>query len=295
MSEIKVVGVLGCGMMGRGIAQVCAQAGYETVVMDVSQQLIDQGLAGMEGQLARLVQKEAITGEERDGVMQRIQGTTVVEDLADCDLLIEAVIEDLDIKNRMWRVLDSACAPEAIFASNTSSLTISAMAACTTRPERMIGLHFFNPVPVMRLVEVVRTIATDQSVLDAAFRFVRSLDKEPIACKDSSGFVVNLLLVPYMMDAIRALEHGVASTEDIDKAMKLGTGHPMGPFTLCDFVGLDTLDRIGDIMFDEYREQRYASPPLLKRMVSLGFFGRKSGRGFYDYSEEPPVVIDLGI
>jgi 3-hydroxybutyryl-CoA dehydrogenase len=227
--------------------------------------------------------------------MGRLSGTTKLEDLADCDIVIEAVVENLDLKNEMWRTLDAVCPPHTIFASNTSSLTIADMAAATKRPERMVGLHFFNPVPVMKLVEVVKTIATDPQVFDTAFAFAKALGKEPIVCKDNSGFVVNLLLVPYMMDAIRALEQGVATIEDIDKGMRLGTGYPMGPFTLSDFVGLDTLDKIGGIMFEEYKEKRYASPPLLRRMISLGYFGRKSGKGFYDYSGPEPKVMDLGI
>jgi 3-hydroxybutyryl-CoA dehydrogenase len=295
MAEIRQVGVLGCGLMGSGIAQVCAQAGYDTIVREVSDQLCERGLGGIRKQLDRAVEKGKLPAEQREATVGRLRGTTALEDLAGCDLIIEAVVEDLELKNQMWRTLDEVCGPETIFASNTSSLTIADMAAATRRPERMVGLHFFNPVPVMKLVEVVRTIATDPAVFETAFEFARSLGKEPITCKDNSGFVVNLLLVPYMMDAIRALEQGVASTEDIDKGMRLGTGYPMGPFTLCDFVGLDTLDKIGDIMFGEYREKRYASPPLLKRMVSLGYFGRKSGKGFYDYSGDAPEPMDLGI
>jgi 3-hydroxybutyryl-CoA dehydrogenase len=295
MAEIRQVGVLGCGLMGSGIAQVCAQAGYDTIVREVSDQLCERGLGGIRKQLDRAVEKGKLPAEQREATVGRLRGTTALEDLAGCDLIIEAVVEDLELKNQMWRTLDEVCGPETIFASNTSSLTIADMAAATRRPERMVGLHFFNPVPVMKLVEVVRTIATDPRVFEAAFEFARSLGKEPITCKDNSGFVVNLLLVPYMMDAIRALEQGVASTGDIDKGMRLGTGYPMGPFTLCDFVGLDTLDKIGDIMFGEYREKRYASPPLLKRMVSLGYFGRKSGKGFYDYGGETPKPMDLGI
>ena len=293
MAEIRKVGVLGCGLMGSGIAQVCAQAGYDTTVREVSDALCERGLGGIRKQLDRAVEKGRLEAAERDAAAGRLHGTTRLEELADCDLVIEAVVENLELKNEMWRQLDEICRPEAIFASNTSSLTIADMAAATRRPERMVGLHFFNPVPVMKLVEVVRTIATDPAVFQSAFAFARSLGKEPIACKDNSGFVVNLLLVPYMMDAIRALEQGVASIEDIDKGMRLGTGYPMGPFTLCDFVGNDTLDKIGDIMFDEYKEKRYASPPLLKRMVSLGYFGRKSGKGFYDYSQEPPRPMEL--
>lgn len=293
MADIKRVGVLGCGLMGSGIAQVCAAAGYETLVREVSDELCERGIVGIGKQLGKAVEKGKLSAEDRDGVMGRLRGTTRLEDLADCDIIIEAVVENLDLKNEMWRTLDGVCGPETIFASNTSSLTIADMAAATKRPERMVGLHFFNPVPVMKLVEVVKTIATDTQVFDTAFAFAKSLGKEPIVCKDNSGFVVNLLLVPYMMDAIRALEQGVATTEDIDKGMRLGTGYPMGPFTLCDFVGLDTLDKIGGIMFEEYKEKRYASPPLLKRMVSLGYFGRKSGKGFYDYSGETPKAMDL--
>jgi 3-hydroxybutyryl-CoA dehydrogenase len=293
--EIRTVGVLGCGLMGSGIAQVCAQAGYRTIVREVADPPLQKGMASIEKNLGRAVKKEKITEQQKDEVMGRLSGTTQLSDLADCDIVIEAVVEDLAIKNEMWRELDGLCGPDAIFASNTSSLTVADMAAATDRPGRMVGLHFFNPVPVMKLVEVVRTIATDADVFDTAFEFARSLGKEPIACKDNSGFVVNLLLVPYMMDAIRCVEQGVASIEDIDKGMMLGTGYPMGPFTLSDFVGLDTLDKIGDIMFDEYKEKRYASPPLLKRMVSMGYYGRKSGKGFYDYSGDQPQVMDLGI
>jgi 3-hydroxybutyryl-CoA dehydrogenase len=295
MERIKTVGVLGCGLMGSGIAQVCAQAGYRTIVREVSDELVQRGIGGIGKQLGRAVEKGKLPAEDRDAILDRLSGTTSLADLRECDLVIEAVVENLEVKNQMWRELDGLCGPETIFASNTSSLTIADMAAATERPGRMIGLHFFNPVPVMKLVEVVRTIATDATVFDTAFEFARSLGKEPIACKDNSGFVVNLLLVPYMMDAIRALEQGVASIEDIDKGMRLGTGYPMGPFTLCDFVGNDTLDKIGDIMFDEYKEKRYASPPLLKRMVSMGYFGRKVGKGFYDYGSDPARPMDLGI
>ena len=293
MAEIKRVGVLGCGLMGSGIAQVCAQAGYETIVREVSDELCERGIGGIGRQLGKSVEKGKLAAEERDAIVGRLRGTTKLEDLADCDLIIEAVVENLELKNEMWRTLDGVCGPDTIFASNTSSLTIADMAAATNRPERMVGLHFFNPVPVMKLVEVVKTIATDPAVFRTAFDFAKSLGKEPITCKDNSGFVVNLLLVPYMMDAIRALEQGVASIEDIDKGMRLGTGYPMGPFTLCDFVGNDTLDKIGDIMFAEYKEKRYASPPLLKRMISLGYFGRKTGKGFYDYSGEEPKPMSL--
>jgi 3-hydroxybutyryl-CoA dehydrogenase len=292
---IKRVGVLGCGLMGSGIAQVCAMAGYETIAREVADEPLQKGMRSIQKQLGKLVEKEKLSAADRDAALARLTGTTRLEDLAGCDVVIEAIVEDLEAKNALWRTLDELCGPDAIFASNTSSLTIADMAAATKRPERMVGLHFFNPVPVMKLVEVVKTIATDPRAFDTAFEFARSLGKEPIVCKDSSGFVVNLLLVPYMMDAIRALEQGVATTADIDKGMQLGTGHPMGPFILADFVGLDTLDRIGGIMLGEYHEKRYASPPLLKRMISLGMHGRKSGRGFYDYSGAEPVAVDLGI
>jgi 3-hydroxybutyryl-CoA dehydrogenase len=293
MAEIRKVGVLGCGLMGSGIAQVCARAGYDTLVREISDELVQRGIAGIGARLTREVEKEKCTPAERDAALAHLRATTRLEDLADRDLIIEAVVEDLELKNEIWRTLDEICPTSTIFASNTSSLTIADMAAVTHRPERMVGLHFFNPVPVMKLVEVVRTIATDPAVFDSAFAFARSLGKEAIACKDNSGFVVNLLLVPYMMDAIRALEQGVASVTDIDTGMRLGTGYPMGPFTLCDFVGLDTLDRIGGIMYAEYHEKRYASPPLLKRMISLGYFGRKSGKGFYDYAQDPPVAMEF--
>lgn len=293
MAEIKRVGVLGCGLMGSGIAQVAAAAGYETLVREVSDELCERGIGGIGKQLGKAVEKGKMQAEDRDALLGRLRGTTRLEDLAECDIIIEAVVEDLAVKNEMWRTLDGVCGPETIFASNTSSLTIADMAAATKRPERMVGLHFFNPVPVMKLVEVVKTIATDPAVFDTAFQFAKSLGKEPIVCKDNSGFVVNLLLVPYMMDAIRALEQGVATIEDIDKGMRLGTGYPMGPFTLSDFVGLDTLDKIGGIMLNEYNEKRYASPPLLRRMVSLGYFGRKSGKGFYDYSGPEPKPMPL--
>jgi 3-hydroxybutyryl-CoA dehydrogenase len=295
MAEIKRVGVLGCGLMGSGIAQICAAAGYDTVVREISDDVVQKGLGGIGKQLGKSVEKGKLSAEDRDATVGRLRGTTKLEDLAECDIIIEAVVEDLTLKNEMWRTLDGVCGPDTIFASNTSSLTIADMAAATKRPERMVGLHFFNPVPVMKLVEVVKTIATDPQVFQTAFRFAASLGKEPIVCKDNSGFVVNLLLVPYMMDAIRAVEQGVASVEDIDKGMRLGTGYPMGPFTLSDFVGLDTLDKIGGIMYGEYKEKRYSSPPLLKRMISLGYYGRKSGKGFYDYSGPEPKVMDLGI
>ena len=295
MAEIKRVAVLGCGLMGSGIAEISARAGYETWVREVSDDLVKKGKGNIEKSLGRVVEKGKLAAEERDKVVGRIQTTTDLESLKDCDLIIEAVTEDLQLKNDMFRTLDRVCPAHTIFASNTSSLTIADMAAATNRPDRVVGLHFFNPVPVMKLVEVVRTIATSQQTFKSAYDFAKSLGKEPIEAKDTSGFVVNRLLVPYMLDAIRCLEQGLASTEDIDKGMVLGTNYPMGPFTLCDFVGIDTLLRIADIMFEEYRETRFAPPPLLKRMVTMGYYGRKSKRGFYDYSGEQPKVVDLGI
>lgn len=288
MAEIKRVAVLGCGLMGSGIAEVSAKAGYETWVREIDDKLVAKGRGNIEKSLARAVEKGKLAAEDRDAVLARIHFTTNLEELKDCDIIIEAVTEDIELKNSMFRTLDQVCAPHTIFASNTSSLTIADMAAATTRPERMVGLHFFNPVPVMKLVEVVRTIATGEDAFNTAFAFAKSLGKDPIVAKDTSGFVVNRLLVPYMLDAIRCLEQGLASTEDIDKGMTLGTGYPMGPFVLCDFVGIDTLYRISEIMFEEYRETRFAPPPLLRRMVSMGYYGRKTKKGFYDYSTDAP-------
>ena len=295
MSEIKKVGVLGGGLMGSGIAQVSAMAGFETIVRDVSDPIIQKSRAGIEKMLAKGIERGKVTEEQRDAALSKLSMTTELGDLASCDIVIEAVVEDLDMKNAMWKDLNAICPSETIFASNTSSLTIAAMAAACGRPERMLGLHFFNPVPLMKLVEVVRTITTSADTVETTFQFAQKLGKEPIRAKDNSGFVVNLLLVPYMLDAINALESNVASIEDIDKAMQLGAGHPMGPFTLLDFVGLDTTYKIAEIMFNEYREKRYAPPPLLKRMVIAGMYGRKSGKGFYDYTHEPPRVNALGI
>ena len=293
MADIEKVGVVGCGLMGSGIAQVCAQAGYETTVREIAEQPLEKGLSSIEKNLDRAVQKEKIDESEKDEILGRLEGTLELDDLADCDLVIEAVIEDIEVKEEVFGKLDEVCGPDTIFASNTSSLTITEMAASTDRPDRFVGLHFFNPVPVMKLVEVVAQGATADEAFDAAYAFAESLGKEPVTCRDNSGFIVNRLLVPYMMDAIRAYEEGIGSIRDIDKAMELGTGYPMGPFTLADFVGLETLLKIGDIMFDEYREKRYAPPPLLRRMVTAGHYGRKSGQGFYDYSGEEPEVADF--
>ena len=280
---IKTVGVLGAGLMGSGIAEVSAKAGYTTIVREVSEELSRKGRARIEASLARAVEKGKLDGADRDAAKARLSETTRLEDLANCDIVIEAIVENLETKNETFAALDRACKPETIFCSNTSSLTITEMSAATTRPDRFAGLHFFNPVPVMKLVEVVRTIATSKATEDAVFEFAKSLGKEPIRANDNSGFVVNRLLVPYLLDAVRALEEGVGTKEDIDRGMELGCGHPMGPLRLLDFVGLDTTYFIAEIMFNEYREKRFAPPPLLKRMVLAGRLGKKSGRGFYDY------------
>ena len=295
MSEITTVGVLGCGLMGSGIAQTAAASGFQTIVREVSDALNAKGKGAITGSLNKLVEKGKLESAVRDATLGRLRFTTKVTDLKDADIVVEAVSEDLDLKNALWKELDGLCRPATIFASNTSSLTIAAMAAVTKRPDRFVGLHFFNPVPLMKLVEVVRTVTTSAETFDRAFAFAQRLGKEPVAAKDNSGFVVNLLLVPYLLDAIRALEHGVASAPDIDKAMQLGCGYPMGPFVLLDFVGLDTTYKIAEIMFAEYREARYAPPPLLKRMVLAGYYGKKSGKGFYDYSTTPPTLVNLGI
>jgi 3-hydroxybutyryl-CoA dehydrogenase len=280
---MRKVGVLGAGLMGSGIAEVCAKAGYETVVREVSEDLVQKGLARIDGSLARAVDKGKLAAADRDAARKRVSSTTRLEDLADCDLLIEAIVENLQVKKETYFALDRLCKPATIFCSNTSSLTITEMSAATQRPDRFAGLHFFNPVPVMKLVEVVRTISTSEETATAVFEFAKSLGKEPIRTHDNSGFIVNRLLVPYLLDAVRALEEGVGTREDIDKGMELGCGHPMGPLRLLDFVGLDTTYAIAEIMFDEYREKRFAPPPLLKRMVLAGRYGKKSGRGFYEY------------
>jgi 3-hydroxybutyryl-CoA dehydrogenase len=295
MADMKVVGVLGCGLMGSGIAQVSAQAGYQTIVREVSDPLLERGKSGIAKSLDKFVEKGKLSQADRDATLGRMSFTTKVSDLKPCDIVIEAVTEDLELKNALWKELDGLCAPETIFASNTSSLTIAAMAASTKRADKFVGLHFFNPVPLMKLVEVVRTVTTSRAAFDRAFAFAKSLGKEAVAAKDNSGFLVNLLLVPYLLGAIRALEHGVGSVPDMDKAMVLGCGYPMGPFTLLDFVGLDTTHKIAEIMFNEYREPQYAPPPLLRRMVLSGMYGKKSGKGFYDYSTNPPAVADLGL
>jgi 3-hydroxybutyryl-CoA dehydrogenase len=295
MKQIKKVGVIGGGLMGSGIAQVSAAAGFPTTVREVSDDLCAKSRQSIEKTLAKGIERGKVTPDERDETLKKLHFVTRLEDLADADLFIEAVVEELDVKNTLWSQLNRIAHPDAIFASNTSSLTIIAMAAASGRPDRMLGLHFFNPVPLMKLVEVVRTITTSEETEQRALDFVKALGKEPIRAKDSSGFIVNLLLVPYMIDAINAVEANVASVEDIDKGMQLGAGHPMGPFTLLDFVGLDTVYKIAEIMFAEYRDRRYAPPPLLKRMVLAGMLGKKSGKGFYDYSSNPPRVSSLGL
>ena len=284
--EIRRVGVLGCGLMGSGIAEVCARAGFETVIREVDDAALARGMDRIRGSLDRAVAKGKLEAAAREAALGRLQTTTDFDALAGCDLVIEAIVENLEEKLRTFAALAKVVRPEAIFASNTSSLTITQLAAASGRPGRTIGLHFFNPVPVMQLVEVVRTILSDEAVVAAATEFCRALGKEPIACRDNSGFIVNRLLVPYLLDAIRALEEGVGTVEEIDKGMQLGCGYPMGPFTLLDFVGLDTTYAIANIMFEEYRERRFAPPPLLKQMVQAGYLGRKSGRGFYGYDRQ---------
>jgi len=295
--QIKKVGVLGCGLMGSGIAQVAATAGFQTVVKEVSSDLIEKGFSGIDKSLAKFAEKGTITSEQQKEIRGRLSGTTSFDDLADCDIIIEAIIENLDEKRRTYSQLDALCKPETIFASNTSSLSITEMMTATSaeRQRRFVGMHFFNPVPLMKLVEVVRTILTDEDVYEQAVEFGKALGKVSVRASDKTGFIVNRLLVPYMLDAIRALEEGVGSIVDIDNAMKLGCGYPMGPFTLGDFVGLDTTYYIAEIMFNEFREKRFAPPPLLKRMVLAGLYGRKSGRGFYDYTRDAknPTPMNL--
>src|SRR5712692_7325965 len=293
MKNIKKVGVLGCGLMGSGIAQVSAQAGYDTVVVEVEQKFLDKGMTGIDKSLSKFVEKGKLSAADKDSCLKRLRGSVSLKDLAECDIVVEAITENPQIKKETYSAIDSIVKKEAIFASNTSSLTITELSMATARPKQFVGLHFFNPVPLMKLVEVVRTILTSDAAFDTAFAFAKSLGKDPVSCRDNSGFIVNRLLVPYLLDAIRAFEEGVGSIEDIDKAMQLGCGYPMGPFTLLDFVALDTTYFITDVMFNEYREKRFASPALLRKMVLAGRFGRKTGAGFYDYSGEKPVPFDL--
>ena len=289
--QIKKVGVLGCGLMGSGIAQVSAVAGYDVTVLEQEQKFLDKGFAGIEKSLAKFAEKGTLK-EPAEKVRARLRGVTSQQALADCDIIIEAIIENVEVKKKTFSALDAIVKKDAIFASNTSSISITEVAASTQRADRFVGLHFFNPVPLMKLVEVVRTIATNDSAFEAAYEFGKSLGKVPVRTSDKTGFIVNRLLVPYMLDAIRAYEEGVGSIPDIDNAMKLGCGYPMGPFTLLDFVGLDTTYYITQVMFDEFRERRFASPPLLKRLVMAGWYGRKTGKGFYDYADpNNPVPI----
>ncbi len=285
--EFKKVGVLGCGLMGSGIAQVAASAGFETVVVEADQKALEKGMAGIQKSLAKFVEKGTLTAEAKDAILGRLSSSLELSALADCDIIIEAIIENLPIKHEIFKKLDELCKPETVFASNTSSLSVTQMMTVTSpeRQRRFVGVHFFNPVPLMKLVEIVKTILTDPEIFDAVNDFGKKLGKVTVRTSDRTGFIVNRLLVPYMLDAIRALEEGVGTIEDIDNAMKLGCGYPMGPFTLTDFVGVDTTYYIAQIMFDEFREKRFAPPPLLTRMVAAKLYGRKTGRGFYDYAD----------
>src|SRR3954464_6310477 len=294
--EIKKVGVLGCGLMGSGIAQVAAMAGFDTAVLEVDQKFLDKGFAGIDKSLAKFAErppeKGGITAQQKKEIQSRLKGTTKAADLADCDIVIEAIIENVPTKKEMYAALDGVVKKNAIFATNTSSISVTELMTATKRPERFIGLHFFNPVPLMQLVEVVRTIATDPAVCEAALAFAKKLGKVPVRTSDKTGFIVNRLLVPYLLDAIRAYEEGIGSIPDIDNAMKLGCGYPMGPFTLLDFVGLDTTYYITHVMYDEFKERRSAAPPLLKRLVLAGWYGQKSGKGFYDWTDPKNPVAN---
>ena len=292
---IGTVGVLGCGLMGSGIAQVSAVAGCAVIVRDLNDTLLARGRGAIESSLGKLVEKGKLEPAAREAALRRLRFSTKLDDLRDCDLVIEAVPEELETKNELWTALDRVCPEKTLFASNTSSLSIMAMARVTRRPERFVGMHFFNPVPLMPLVEIVRTVVTSPESLESATAFVRRLGKQPIHAKDTAGFIVNLLLIPYLLDAVRAVERGIASVADIDAGMQLGCGHPMGPLTLLDFVGLDTSLRVGEILYQEFREPHYAPPPLLKRMVLAGWYGKKSGKGFYDWTASPPVPSELGL
>lgn len=293
--NIRTVGVVGSGLMGSGIAQVAATAGFDVVVHDAAAAQWDKARASIDKSLTRFVEKGTITADTRDGALVRLRFAPAIEELAACDLVVEAIVEELAAKRALWTSLETVCRPDALFATNTSSLAVVDQACVLTHPGRMLGLHFFNPVPLMPLVEVVRSVRTDAATVEAGVAFVVALGKTAVTARDESGFIVNLLLVPYLLDAVRALERGVGTIPDIDTAMKLGTGHPMGPFTLLDFVGLDTVVRIGEIMFDQHREARYAPPPLLRRMVTAGYLGRKNGVGFYDWRGAEPQPMELGL
>lgn len=281
--EIKKVGVVGCGLMGSGIVQISAQAGYQVVVSEINEDLLQKGLNNIQRFLAKGVERGKVAQEEMDAALARIQGTVDIQDFKGCDLVIEAIIENMEAKKELFASLDGICLPHTILASNTSSLCITEIASATKRGEKVVGLHFFNPVPLMRLLEIVRTILTSEETFERARKFGESLGKEIVVAKDTPGFIVNLLLIPYLVDAIKALEKGVATKEDIDKSMVLGLNYPMGPFTLLDLLGLDTMLFVADAMYEEYRDSRYAAPPLLRRMVTAGHLGRKAGKGFYDY------------
>lgn len=290
VKNIKTIGVLGCGLMGAGVAQIAAAAGYKTIAREINQDLADKGIGNIKKQLERNAAKGKITAEEKDKTIANLTGTASLDDLKNCDVIIEAITEDIKLKGEIYSYLDKICPAHTLFASNTSSLTITEMAAFTQRADRFCGMHFFNPVPVMKLVEIVKGVRTSDETFQTAFELGKALGKTPIAAKDNSGFVVNFLLVPYLLGAIRAVQNGTASIEDIDKGMMLGCGYPMGPLTLLDFVGIDTTYRIAEIMFKEYGESMYACPPLLRKMFMAGFYGKKSGKGFYDYSSGTPVV-----
>jgi 3-hydroxybutyryl-CoA dehydrogenase len=289
MPDISKVGVLGCGLMGHGITQVAAQSGFEVVVREVDQDRLDGGIGRIEKQLARAVEKGRMEQADADAVRGRITPTLEYGDLADSDLVVEAITEDLALKLAMWGEVDALVKPEAFLATNTSSLPVIDQAAATSRPDRFLGLHFFNPVQVMKLLEVIRGVTTSDEAFAVGMEFGDRLGKLTVETRDTAGFIVNRLLVPYLLDGMRAYEEGVGSIDQIDEAMKAGAGHPMGPLTLSDFIGLDTLGAIADVMFDEFRERRFAKPPLLRKMVAAGWYGRKSGMGFYDYSGEKPV------
>ncbi len=292
---IRTVGIVGSGLMGSGIAQAAAIGGFEVLIHDADLAQWPRARSGIEKSLAKFVEKGQLAGAARDAALARLQFVTTLDELAPCDLVIEAIVEALDAKQALWRRLEAICRPDCAFATNTSSLSVVDQSVGLTHPERLLGLHFFNPVPLMPLVEVVRSVRTAPAVLKAGIAFAKAVGKTAVSTRDESGFIVNLLLVPYLIDAVRALERGSGSIVEIDTAMKLGAGYPMGPFTLLDFVGLDTVVRIGEIMFDQYREARYAPPPLLRRMVTAGYLGKKSGKGFYDWSGTTPVPMELGL
>jgi 3-hydroxybutyryl-CoA dehydrogenase len=293
--EIKKVGVAGCGLMGHGITQVSAQAGYDVVVTESSQEKLDAGIAKITKQLGRAVEKGKLEQSAADEILGRINPTLDLADFADCDLVIEAITEDLDLKLELWKKLDEVVKDDAYFATNTSSLPVINQAAATTRPTQFLGLHFFNPVQVMPLLEVIQSVTTSPEAIGVGLAYGEKLKKQTVETKDKAGFIVNRLLVPYLLDGIRGLEEGIGTIDEIDAAMKAGAGHPMGPLTLSDFVGLDTLMSISNVMFDEFRERRFAAPPTLRKMVAAGFYGKKSGRGFYDYSGDKPVSVNPGL